>query len=134
MQTQSEIFFVEIIHVQLGEEAKFNLFVEMVLNLLNHLLAPVIEVSGTPGSILGVKITCAGGKHLKDRISKTGYQKNLRRTFLRNLKGNLHCLLLLAIHFTPWTPRLGSCGSDTGGATWKANDLNVDDCDVDDDG
>ena len=61
MQTQSEILFVEIMHVQLGEEGKFNIFVEMV----NHLLAPVIEVGGTPGSILGVKITCAGGKHLK---------------------------------------------------------------------
>ena len=65
MQTQSEILFVEIMHFQLGEEGKFNIFVKMVLNFLNHLLAPVIEVGGTPGSILGVKITCAGGKHLK---------------------------------------------------------------------
>ena len=33
-------------------------------------------------------------------------------TFLRNLKGNLHCLLLLAMHFTPRPPKLGKEGND----------------------
>ena len=42
----------------------------------------------------------------------TNSQMILVLTFLRNLKGNLHCLLLLAMHFTPRPPKLGKEGND----------------------